>query len=67
VVTTSSSKPTGFRNVPPPQGTKTGTAYSRFIPREELGSFAAWSPDSLNGAPEGSTQAHTGAGGAGEG
>jgi len=24
--------------------------YSRFIPREELGDFAAWSPDSLHGA-----------------
>jgi flagellar assembly protein FliH len=48
-VTTNSSKPAGFRNVPPPQGTKAGTAYARFIPREELGSFAAWSPDSLNG------------------
>jgi flagellar assembly protein FliH len=48
-VTTNSSKPAGFRNVPPPQGAKAGTAYSRFIPREELGSFAAWSPDSLNG------------------
>ena len=24
------------------------TPYSRFIPREELGSFAAWSPDTLN-------------------
>jgi flagellar assembly protein FliH len=57
-VTTNSSKPTGFRNVPPPQGTKAGTAYSRFIPREELGSFAAWSPDSLNGGLGGSARAH---------
>jgi flagellar assembly protein FliH len=47
-VTTNSSKPGGFRNVPPPQGTKAQANYSRFIPREELGSFAAWSPDSLN-------------------
>jgi flagellar assembly protein FliH len=48
-VTTNSSK--SFRNVPPPQGSGTGrsgTPYSRFIPREELGSFAAWSPDTLN-------------------
>ena len=58
-MTTNSSKPTGYRNVPPPQGTKAGTAYSRFIPREELGSFAAWSPDSLNGGLGGSAQAHT--------
>jgi flagellar assembly protein FliH len=48
-VTTSSSKPGAFPNVPPPPGTKTASTYSRFIPREELGDFAAWSPDSLNG------------------
>jgi flagellar assembly protein FliH len=48
-VTTNSSK--GFRNVPPPPGTgpaRSNTPYSRFIPREELGQFAAWSPDTLN-------------------
>ncbi len=28
-----------------------GTAYSRFIPREELGSFAAWNPNTLHGDP----------------
>ncbi len=45
----------GWRNVPPPQGTNSGTGaarsttpYSRFIPREELGAFAAWSPHTLN-------------------
>ncbi|MDN3919770.1 FliH/SctL family protein [Roseateles violae] len=27
------------------------SSYSRFIPREELGGFAAWSPDALSGAP----------------
>ncbi len=32
----------------PPPGKPAGT-YSRFIPREELGSFAAWNPDTLNG------------------
>lgn len=37
----------------PPGAAGAGTAraatpYSRFIPREELGSFAAWSPDTLN-------------------
>jgi flagellar assembly protein FliH len=40
------------RNVPPPQGGTPGrnaTPYSRFIPREELGQFAAWSPGTLNG------------------
>jgi flagellar assembly protein FliH len=48
-VTTSSSKGS-FRNVPPPQGPGTpraAPAYSRFIPREELGAFAAWSPHTL--------------------
>lgn len=34
----------GFPNVPPPQGSKAGTAYQRFIPREELGDFASWRP-----------------------
>ena len=48
-MTTSSSKPGGFPNVPPPQGSKGAPSYSRFIPREELGDFAAWAPDSLNG------------------
>ncbi len=47
-MTTSSSKPGGFPNVPSPQGSKTASNYSRFIPREELGSFAAWNPGSLN-------------------
>lgn len=49
-MTTNSSK-SGFRNVPPPQGPGTAraaTPYSRFIPREELGAFAAWSPHTLN-------------------
>jgi flagellar assembly protein FliH len=47
-VTTNSSKT--FRNVPPPQGNgpRASSQYSRFIPREELGQFAAWSPDTLN-------------------
>ena len=33
-----------IRNVPPPPGSKAGNAYTRFIPREELQDFAAWSP-----------------------
>ena len=44
----SSSKPSSFRNVPPPGGAKPASAYTRFIPREELGSFAAWNPGSLS-------------------
>jgi flagellar assembly protein FliH len=45
----SSSKGPGFRNVPPPQGSKAGTGYTRFIPREELGDFANWQPGAFNG------------------
>jgi len=37
----------------PPPGKPAGT-YSRFIPREELGSFAAWDPGTLQGAADGS-------------
>lgn len=44
-----SSKP-NFRNVPPPQGSKAASVYARFIPREELDSFAAWKPGSIDGA-----------------
>lgn len=44
-----SSKP-GFRNVPRPQGSKAPSVYARFIPREELDSFAAWKPGSIDGA-----------------
>lgn len=39
------------RQVPPPPGAKR-EAYTRFIPREELGAFAAWNPQTLaGGAP----------------
>lgn len=41
------SKPTGFRNVPPPVGSKAGPPTNRFIPREELGSYASWQPGSI--------------------
>ena len=40
------------RQVPPPAGGSAGqkpSPYARFIPREELGSFAAWNPDALSG------------------
>jgi flagellar assembly protein FliH len=45
---TSSRSP---RNVPPPPGSATAkaSAYARFIPREELSSFAAWEPSDLSG------------------
>ena len=43
------------RNVPPPAGAPGTTGakaamYARFIPREELSSFAAWAPGDLSGA-----------------
>ncbi len=42
--------PGNIRNVPPPPGgAKSAAAYTRFIPREELGDFAAWTPGSLSG------------------
>ncbi len=44
----SSSRSPGFLNVPPPSGSKAAASYARFIPREELGDFAAWRPGSLN-------------------
>jgi flagellar assembly protein FliH len=37
------------RNVPPPDGAKSASPYARFIPREELGEFATWSPGTLAG------------------
>lgn len=51
-----SSSKHGFRNVPPPAGgSKPSSLYTRFIPREELDSFSAWTPGSLggDGAPAG--------------
>ena len=43
-----------FRQVPPPPGGGKGAqAYTRFIPREELSSFAAWHPGSLSGEETG--------------
>jgi flagellar assembly protein FliH len=46
-----SSKSPFFKNVPPPQGSKSANAYTRFIPREELNEFAAWQPGSLSQPP----------------
>jgi flagellar assembly protein FliH len=53
-MSTSKSKPQ-FRNVPPPEGSKAASPYARFIPREELGSFATWNPGNFTG--EGGQQA----------
>jgi flagellar assembly protein FliH len=43
----SSGRP--IRNVPPPQGSKGGNAYTRFIPREELGEVESWKPSTFGG------------------
>jgi flagellar assembly protein FliH len=46
----SSSNPKGgIKNIPPPEGHKS-SPYCRFIPREELNSFSAWSPNNLGGS-----------------
>jgi len=41
------------RQVPPPERREgeRRASYSRFIPREEMPEFAAWSPEALNGPP----------------
>jgi flagellar assembly protein FliH len=45
----SNGKHNPFRNVPPPPGSKAGSSYQRFIPREELGDFASWKPGAFGG------------------
>jgi flagellar assembly protein FliH len=37
----------GFLNIPPPEGSKAGLSYTRFIPREELGEVQRWQPGSF--------------------
>jgi flagellar assembly protein FliH len=51
VVVVMTSSKNGFKNVPPPPGK--ASVYARFIPREELGGFASWTPGALteNGEP----------------
>jgi flagellar assembly protein FliH len=46
----SSRRETTPRQVPPPPNSRAGTPYTRFIPREELQSFAAWTPESFGAA-----------------
>jgi flagellar assembly protein FliH len=41
---TSFKRETLPRQVPPPPNSRASTTYTRFIPREELQSFAAWTP-----------------------
>jgi len=51
----SSSSKNLFRNVPPPEGSKSAASYQRFIPREELGAFASWQPGAIG--PDAKAQA----------
>ena len=37
-----------MRNIPAPPGSKAGNAYTRFIPREELGDVTSWMPGTLD-------------------
>jgi flagellar assembly protein FliH len=39
------------RNIPLPADGARAASYARFIPREELSSFAAWNPGALGGGP----------------
>lgn len=50
-MTSSSDGRRPFPNVPPPPGSKAGSSYTRFIPREELGAFAAWTPGDIGAGP----------------
>jgi flagellar assembly protein FliH len=43
----SSSSKHLFRNIPPPEGSKAAASYQRFIPAEELGEFASWTPGAI--------------------
>ncbi|MEO8058926.1 MAG: FliH/SctL family protein [Burkholderiales bacterium] len=49
-----SSKP---RNIPSPTDGARASAYARFIPREELSSFAAWNPGDLGGSASAAPEA----------
>ena len=49
-MTTSSSRREARQVPPPAPGAKPASPYARFIPREELSSFSAWTPDALSGA-----------------
>lgn len=53
------------RQVPPPApGAKAASPYARFIPREELSTFSAWTPDALSGGASAAPSAPVQAGAA---
>jgi flagellar assembly protein FliH len=43
--------PPPLKNIPSPNEAARAGQYARFIPREELSSFAAWSPGDIEGGP----------------
>ncbi len=45
-----------MRNVPPPPGGKPANAYTRFIPREELGEVASWRPGTFGASQPGAAE-----------
>jgi len=51
------SRKPGVKNVPPPDGVKPASPYARFIPREELGAFASWTPGTLGDGDTAAPQA----------
>lgn len=50
-MTNSSSRPAPAAAGAAAAGTRSAHPYARFIPREELGSFASWTPGSFGGEP----------------
>ena len=48
------------KNIPSATDGARATAYARFIPREELNGFAAWSPGDLGGGPAAASAARRG-------
>lgn len=52
------------RQVPPPPNSRGGVPYTRFIPREELQDFSAWTPDAFGQAPSFSQPVQPGSPGA---
>ena len=55
-----------YPNVPAPEGSRSASSYTRFIPREELGAVQTWQPGSFGSArdrvskPEGEATGPTG-------
>lgn len=52
--------PSGAPGAPAAAGSGAPNSYTRFIPREELGSFSAWSPQTFEQPPAGGAQGDVG-------